>query len=287
MSLVEFLTSKEIVVVYAIAAVASLLCFIIYIVEMNKIKALKKHNTKELNKLVEEIKDEYIEMDEVKESVEVPTIVETTLINEEKENEISVSPIITKIEPVEEVQELEYVEAMPSITEAQEVLEKAKEELEKNETENIDLTIYEQEQEDNAIISLEELVKKGKEIYENNELRDYSEDITAPISLNELEKKVGKTASSITDTFIIENVVSEEEVMEELEPTIIENKEVVEVEKKFKSSPFISPIFGIEKEMTPKEIELENTANYDKLDAEIKKTNEFLMTLKELQKNLD
>ena len=35
------------------------------------------------------------------------------------------------------------------------------------------------------------------------------------------------------------------------------------------------------------ELELENTANYEKLDEEIRKTNEFLATLKELQKKLD
>ena len=34
-------------------------------------------------------------------------------------------------------------------------------------------------------------------------------------------------------------------------------------------------------------MELENTANYEKLDEEIKKTNEFLKVLKELQKKLD
>ena len=32
---------------------------------------------------------------------------------------------------------------------------------------------------------------------------------------------------------------------------------------------------------------LENTANYDKFDEEIKKTNEFIVTLKELQEKLD
>ena len=61
-------------------------------------------------------------------------------------------------------------------------------------------------------------------------------------------------------------------------------------ERIFKSSPIISPIYGIEKKdtnMSPTEIELENTANYDKLDEEIKKTNEVLMTLRELQKKLD
>ena len=38
---------------------------------------------------------------------------------------------------------------------------------------------------------------------------------------------------------------------------------------------------------TASDIELENTANFEKLDEEIRKTNEFLMTLKELQKKLD
>ena len=57
---------------------------------------------------------------------------------------------------------------------------------------------------------------------------------------------------------------------------------------KFKSSPVISPVYGIEKEeISANELELENTANYEKLDEEIKKTNEFLMTLRELQKKLD
>ena len=53
---------------------------------------------------------------------------------------------------------------------------------------------------------------------------------------------------------------------------------------------FNGKIFGIEKDeetMSQTELELENTANYEKLDEEIKKTNEFLMTLRELQKKLD
>ena len=57
--------------------------------------------------------------------------------------------------------------------------------------------------------------------------------------------------------------------------------------RKFERTPVISPIYGIEKTETAENIALENTANYDKLDEEIKKTNEFLMTLRELQKNLD
>ena len=39
----------------------------------------------------------------------------------------------------------------------------------------------------------------------------------------------------------------------------------------FKSSPVILPIFGIEKKESTTNMELENTANYEKLDEEIKK----------------
>ena len=58
MDIVEFLTSKEIIVVYIVAAVACLLCFIIYLVEKHNDRGRKRHNTKELNKLVEQIKEE-------------------------------------------------------------------------------------------------------------------------------------------------------------------------------------------------------------------------------------
>ena len=148
---------------------------------------------------------------------------------------------------------------------------------------------------------MEELVSKSKNLYEKNELSQYADEGDEPISLQELEKKVGSQATSYTDTFVIENVIPEED-KKEVEKTILEensvqvtreNTQQVVVEnastnKKFKSSPIISPIYGIEEESkNESDLELENTANYEKLDAEIKKTTEFLMTLKELQKRLD
>ena len=54
--LLEFLTSQEIIIVYMIAALACLICFIVYLVEKNNEKLRLRHNTRELNKLVEEIK---------------------------------------------------------------------------------------------------------------------------------------------------------------------------------------------------------------------------------------
>ena len=87
---------------------------------------------------------------------------------------------------------------------------------------------------------------------------------------------------------------TEEEISEMLDgsiPVPIKPKETKTVKmddfktiktSKYRPTPVISPIFGLEKNYK-KDLELENTANYEKLDEEIKKTNEFMMTLKELQ----
>ncbi|MBQ9019484.1 MAG: hypothetical protein IJ097_04170 [Bacilli bacterium] len=298
MELVEFLTSKEIIVVYIVAAVACLLCFIIYLVEKNNDRARKKHNTRELNKLVEQIKEK-TEVEENKEVYQEP-LIETVV----EEN-------VNSLDNVEEVSDdlyntIQYATIEPNIEQAKEELHKITEELKAQEEikeevlENSKLTSYEEEQESTAIISLEELVKKSKELYEANELTQYSDEGNEPISISELEERTGKEVSNITDTFIIENVVPKEELIEDGEPVILETNKVVlddfntiKVEKDnenkvFKNSPFISPIYGIEKqEVSSNDLELENTADYDKLDQEIKKTNEFLMTLRELQQKLD
>ena len=60
----------------------------------------------------------------------------------------------------------------------------------------------------------------------------------------------------------------------------------------FTSSPYLSPIRGFEYEKASlakdlSEIQLENTANLEKLDKEIRKTNEFLSILNDLKKNLE
>lgn len=396
--LLEFLTSKEIVVVYIVAGLACLLCFIIYLVEKNNEKLKRRQNTRELNRLVEAVKEEVPELaqtpviveqpvlqkiesndeissvsellestaemeklntekvevsaeptvekvntlviepmdivTEVVEEIEVaeevslePAIVQTSAVSEE--------PVVEKAEVVQEEkveEELQYTSIEPDQATAKLELERLTEELRKQEAEaevqNIALTNYEEEQEENAIISLDELVKKSKEMYEANELTQYSDEGNEPISLQDLERLGEQKNSSYNEPFIIENIVSEEELKEEtleinqevslnpvsvIESTVntvsvnaqqavnevkasaVENstiktavETVVNNNKKFKSSPIISPIYGIEKTtVTNNELELENTANYEKLDEEIKKTNEFLMTLKELQSKLD
>ena len=309
MDIVEFLTSKEIIVVYIVAAVACLLCFIIYLVEKHNDRGRKRHNTKELNKLVEQIKEE-VEIDQEAEKETEPILqimeekseiqVEDSLNDDDIKNLIEEISTEVKQEVKEmedkEVEEqevevltfdddLEYTSIEPDANLAKEELYKITEELKTQEekveevVQNSRLTDFEVEQEQTAIISLEELVKKSKEMYEANELTQYKDEGNEPISINDLEILAGREAEPITTPFEISTVVGDEEVKEETT-----KKEEI---KKFISSPIISPVYGIEKQESINELELENTANYEKLDAEIKKTNEFLMTLKELQNKLD
>ena len=353
--LIEFLTSKEIIVVYIVAAVACFLCFIVYIIDKTYYKRRRKQNTRELNKLVEEVNHQLEEegyVEEVLETYDTPVlqtisfdessdepIIENVESLEELVEEIEETPeeieIIeeeaTNIEDilldtmqeqeelveVIETEELTYTDIEPKKEEAQAELQRLTEELQKAEEEvkNIDLSYYEEQQEENAIISLEELVRKSKEMYEQNELTQYADEGNEPISLSDLEIKLKEY--KVEEPTTVESIVEEIEALEEpvIVETITEKQPVIEQQTlklddfasvkvepvleqprktaldayadsgKFKRSPVISPIYGIEAPKT--ELELENTANYDKLDAEIKKTNEFIMTLKELQNNLD
>lgn len=354
---ITFLTSKEIIVVYIVAFIACFLAFIIYLVDKNYAKRKQKHNTKELNKLVEDvnlaIKEEEKSKSPQEESAPTPSVTPATMpsiiepVNQVEllEDTSNVQPLTDNVvleslnnleakeEPVivkEEIisptiadvpkkeEELQYTTIEPNVEQAKEQLRKLAIELEQEEQQEQPTIIsnYEEEQETNAIISLEELVKKSKEMYAANELSQYKDEGNEPISLTDLEKaKKTNSAPYYDEPFIISNVVldMEEEIKKEntkqLQITDFENYNVAATESlkpiteniektenaekkdlyqttKFKKSPVISPIYGIEKNEDDY-LQLENTANYDKLDEEIRKTNEFLMTLKELQKNLD
>lgn len=373
--LIEFLTSKEIIMVYIVIAVACFLYFIIHLIDKYYYKRKQRHNTKELNRLVENInyelskerEEEIAIIPEAKESDMIyvepvlealpptsPTVVEPEVLEEPvvdtimseqtieaKEEEIIPQEVVTSeelidanndskvelitpeeehIAPTELTEEsntqeaaelLDYTDAEPNRTEAQEELRKLTEELAQAEQEgpkNIDLTSYEEMQEKEAIISLEELLEKGKKLYENNELTQYADEGNEPICLEDLERKVKEsleeelvepittemepqpTIEPITEDLTNQNIALPESKLTMDDFYTINAKEARNSETAYKhytSSPIISPVYGIEKDQSQTALELENTANYEKLDEEIKKTNEFLMTLKDLQKNLD
>lgn len=352
--LIKFLTSKEIIMVYIVAAIACALYFVINMIDkFYRQKRIQRQNTRELNQLVEDInyelakerekqdiKEEIVEevTDEmiyiepvmetnteeqaiiITEEVIKPEVIEETIIEvndevesiEEAENIVEVTEVIEEQQEVEktvvEVEDtLDYTSAEPDQTEAQAELRRLTEALEQAEeaTKNIDLTSYEEMQEKEAIISLEELMKRSKEMYESNELTQYADEGNEPISIEDLERKVQASLEQevIEEPTIVE--VEEKVAVEVMEPEITtpvtetltlddfytikttEAKESKTAYQEYKSMPVISPIYGLQKTKSSSDLELENTANYEKLDEEIKKTNEFIMTLKELQSNLD
>ena len=167
--------------------------------------------------------------------------------------------------------------------------------------ENISLTNFEEDQEQNAIISLDELLKKGKTITQD-EIINHEDDGDEPITLQELEAKWKKDKEVVAlkdddeDIEVLETKKEEvpfsyEDIKVEAPKVKIPTMDELFSKSKtpYKPTPVISPIFGIEEDKLSSDnsLKLENTANYDKLDAEIRKTNEFLSKLKELQKKLD
>ena len=342
--LIEFLTTEEMILVYVLVGIASVLYFIIYILDKTAMKRKQRQNTRELQKIVlessadsldekvENVLEEPVLMPITEEmKVEEPEVKESEPVlevsNVSQTEEVAVMPEVERLsieeQPVQVVatevtseesnmvpnveEELQYTSIEPDPSEAQAELMRLTETLEKAEEEvkNIDLTAFEEEQEQNAIISLDELMSRNKALYESGELGKLEDEGNEPISLQDLEERMKAVQTEVESIEAEPSIVTVEESISEPKQMVlddfqavsisvpdtskVEEKPVYQEHKKFKSSPVISPVFGIEKPVVnnSSDIELENTANYEKLDEEIRKTNEFLMTLKELQKNLD
>ena len=146
---------------------------------------------------------------------------------------------------------------------------------------------FEQEQEDNAIISYQELVdnvKSGKIEIVDDDAGD----------VNFVEDLVPDDEPIMAiDTAIEEPKVTPQMVKDAINS--ISNDKVVEETKKFKKSDVISPVFGRMDESeieyptikkTDATLDLFNTKDYNELSDEIKRQEEFLNALKEFRKNL-
>ena len=372
-NIIDFLATKEVLIVLAIIGIILFVYFILWFHEFLKKHEEKKklqNNTMQLNKLVEEVsranKEENVQKnttitkeepkkEEIKEEkIETPLVSNTTVVNETivpeekvevvkaeptpevviesiasspievepvvvsvKENPVNINDSIMlnnqfeeKVEVVEptiitpvaspknEEEVIKYKDEVYTESEAKAELERITEELKKLENEekeeNIELTKFETEQEENAIISLDELIAKGKTITEQNEVTQYKDDGNEPISIQELEERYKREKEQVEVLEVkepkeekpklsIDDFLSAKEKVTPLKEAYSEKKST------YHPSPIISPIYGIEEEPVKKSttLELENTANYDKFDEEIRKTNEFLSKLKELQQKLD
>lgn len=240
--------------------------------------------TKNLEKTqeIEEIKyvEEDEELEKTKAKLELETLKkELAKMEEIEEPETVDTPIVeekpSKIEPVE--QEVKENELSPTQIE-EPVVENTTEEQIPTMEEQVES--FESSQEEHAIISVEELMEASKNITEE-EIEQYEDDGNEPISIKELEALY----KSVEEPVKLEIPVVEEKIsFPELDIKAKPASEVYEG-KTFKNSDVISPVFGLK--ATEESITLEHTANLDKLNEEIRKTNEFLSALKELRKNLD
>ena len=193
---------------------------------------------------------------------EINNIVENNDVEIIEDTKEEPEVVLEALEEPEQKEEITYAAIEPNKEEAQEELRRLTEELEKveEETKNIDLTSYEEAQERDAIISLDELIKKSKEMYESNELTQYEDEGNEPISLADLEKKF-KEANEVINAIETEERYEEPVLIENIEEPVKEEQLVIDdfinvkVEEpkrpvyqenvKYKPSPIISPIYGI------------------------------------------
>ncbi len=235
--------------------------------ELEKTKALLELETikKELAKLEAEKEMQIKPREEKKEEVKIE---EPQIIKEEV-------PVINEV-PVEKLEDsVENNIENESTTQENDSLVELQTKINTYEDE---VNNFESMQEENAIISVEELTKASQNITDE-EIEQYEDDGNEPISLKELEALY----KSVEQEEVPQLVKKEEEPIPAED--IVKPASEVYDDKEFKNTPVISPVYGLKK--TEASIALEQTANLDKLNEEIRKTNEFLLALKELRKNLD
>lgn len=293
-NIIKFINDNETVVMTALFIMIILLAVAVFITDY-----LSKRRSKKLrNGLILE--------DDKKDELSLEPDATTQLSNLQDNKTQEIEEIIPDAKPVEikyvdEDSELEKTRAQIELKNLKDELIKADREekehqrqIELEKTKEIEIIEddkaitssnkiddFEKAQEENAIISLDQFNKVSDKIYETNEVTQYKDEGNEPISIAELEKLYNASKEQ-------ELLNNEVEIISSNAATN-ERKETVSMpigEFKFKKSPIISPVYGIDKDETLSNISVENTANLDKLAEEIRKTNEFLNTLKELRKNL-
>lgn len=262
MDFLNLFTEKELIIMLSVVCFLLLIVIVLTISELlnRKKEIILEEEQEELSPIQ---KEEMIEMTtQVQEEVLENNNIEIQEVNEVFTDEEIESldlepPMIKKIETVEtnlDNKEKALVE-----------LAKIEDTLEHQVSLEDTLTNLETIEEENAIISYQELLEN------TNELTTVMEDDgDEPITLDE----VFKLFNGNNDDGIVIN--------ESLEALPIEEA----YQGEFNSSPYLSPINGVEGENLA-DIQLENTANLEKLDKEIRKTNQFLNILNELKKNLE
>lgn len=232
------------------------------------------------------------------------------VFKERKDDKKEIDEILNEIEPKKEKNKIKQIEQQQdkkieeNKKEVEEMLLKMQKDMEAKPEDVV--TNFEQEQEEKSIISYQELVSSVKE-------KNSTEVKVTPIKIeDETELKDKDEKIEVISNEKIDDLFDNDDTLK-INP-------INDKDKKFKSTEFISPIFGKQdnklkyptvpkKESNildkldfgvKKEIDLINELNINdedesiekiidtkKLDEEIKKNDDFLKSLKEFRKNLD
>lgn len=260
--------SSELFFVYALIALVIILIIVIIILDKRESKKEPKSLFDTLNMKIiadsnEQLKSEKLEEVVINSNTDKPDSTFDDLAPlkeiEIKDTETTLQETISELknEPYQET-ELDKTQAQIRVEEITKALEEAQKEQEQEEDK---YQKFEEEQEKNAIISYNELKESFDRLYSENEKIQYLEDDEIPININELYELRDNKQKAKLDDF-----------------------NTVEVQKDttssgFKSSPLISPVYGIQKPP------IEN--NVKPVDHDIENTNMFLKNLKELKSNLE
>ena len=176
--------------------------------------------------------------------------------------------------------EIEKIEKEEKPNELQELINKMQEDINLKPEDVVKK--FEDEQEKKAIISYKELVDNVK----SGKIQAIDDETDKPIDTYQIKDEQSKTIDR-------EESVTPEMLIEAIENITSNSKEeVIEKIKEFRSSDYISPIYGIMKDnmsyptIKKKEVTLDaisNTRDYTELTEEIKRQEEFLRELKEFR----
>lgn len=299
----NLLNENGVLVIIGIIVVIVFLLFIILLIERkNKLKYNKEYTLQEnLEDYDGDIEDNNnISLDKNKDNKHLEDILKIKeLENIEKTDKVDK---VDKNVPAEEEHIIYKEEKTPK--EAKKAIEEAAKKLVYEEQSDIVTpTFFEKMQEENSIISYDELMSKNLDFDLSNE-QVLEDDGNEPITIDELYKFHEKDDKEDTDFDKLDvsndeksykiNAIDEDSVIDSFKDSSKDDDDkmvyyVNSESKKFKNSQVISPVFGVKRDVIYKKEynELGETIDIKELDMEIKKTEEFLKQLKRLKDKLD
>lgn len=266
--------NSELFFVYGLIFVVVFLIVVILVIDRkeNKKKNKSFFDTLNMKVVTDPINDNFNKIEKLQDKIEVIEV-QQDVKGDSFDDLRPIDTVPVKEEVLLYENDDVYIETDLEKTQAQLAVEEITKALEgiKKEEDTEQYTKFEKEQEEDAIISYNELRQVFDKLYDENEKVQYIEDDDIPINIDELYNKKQK--------------LEEQEVPQRVKLDDFDSMKKVDTQttSTFKSSPLLSPVYGIQEGPINAPEKVENT--YD--DSDIKLANQFLNNLKELKNNLD